>query len=583
MTRSWVRWGVIVVAIGFSVMSLLVLDGPANPFSVYRGGGAGMMFVLAECLIVVLGVVLLVVRPLSWTGLWMVGAGCAAWLPIWVGWGAVAPWLRTLAAAFGWFHWPLLAHALLAVSAARGGTIGGARRATARLLSVAYAAAAMGLVAQLFLANPYRDPQCWADCASNPFAMVERPTMFAVVWPVLLGLQAVVLAGVAAVLTWTAIGAKGRRGVLVTAVAAAGCGAVGVGMLTAAIGTAGTDDPALPLGRAAVGVVALSGLLVASTAIASLVQGHRRRLRLEEIAAGSPDGIESALRRALDDPTLSVAYWLPEFGRLADADGNMIPLPPTPDPARMVTRIVRGGHIVALVSHDADSAGSWDVGPALGLAIHNESLQAQGRAQLEALRERRMRIVERSDTHRRRLERDLHDGAQQLLIALAARLRTVAAAASNALAAGELEAAVEEARAAIKELRELAHGIFPAVLANDGLAAAIRSLALEAPLPVELGHLPVGRFGTGTEMAAYSFVTAAIGDAARRRATHVRVEADLEREAIIVSVADDADDPPTLSTQAADRVGAIDGAVVSSSDGVKALIPIRSDPSADSR
>lgn len=65
----------IVVAIGFSVMSLLVLDGPANPFSVYRGGVAGMMFVLAECLIVVLGVVLLVVRPLSWTGLWMVGAG----------------------------------------------------------------------------------------------------------------------------------------------------------------------------------------------------------------------------------------------------------------------------------------------------------------------------------------------------------------------------------------------------------------------------------------------------------------------------------------------------------------------------
>lgn len=583
MSRGWVRRGVIVAVAVFLVTSLLVVAGPARPFSVVgRGGVDGVLFVVVAGCLVVAGLALSMVRPGSRAGLWLVGAGCASLLPVWAGWGTAAPWFRTLAAASGWFHGPLLAHALVTVPAAGGG-IGEDRRATATLVSTAHAAAGTGAMAQVFLANPYRDQRCWADCAPNPFAILESPAPFALIRPVLLGVQAGVLVGVAALAAWAAIGARGRRTVLATAAAAAGCGAAGLIGLALAVMTDGTDDPAQPLGRAAVAIIAVSGLLAAATALASVVQSHRRRARLEDIAAGSPDGIEPALRRALRDPTVRVVYWLPELDRFADADGHVVPSPPASDPARTVTRIMRGEQLVAQVTHAPDAAGGWDAGPALAVAIHNASLRAQGRAQLEALREGRMRIVERADTHRRRLERDLHDGAQQLLIALAARLRTAAAAASGSPAGSELEAAVAEARAAIRELRVLAHGICPAVLANDGLAAAIRTLALGAPLPVELGELPVSRFGSGVEVAAYGFVAAAIEDAARRRASHARVSIDPGPAALTVAVTDDADEPSTLSIHAVDRVGAIDGVVESSAGVVTAVIPIRSGPSADSR
>ena len=193
---------------------------------------------------------------------------------------------------------------------------------------------------------------------------------------------------------------------------------------------------------------------------------------------------------------------------------------------------------MAIVVHDAalleGPALEREIGSAARLAVENERLQAEVLAQLEDLRASRARIVETGDAERRRLERDLHDGAQQRLLALSYDLRLARAAAE---AEGDREHATllasagDEAQAALGELRELAHGIYPAILAEAGLAPALATLADEAPLPVELGEVPPERYGAPVETAAYLTVAEAIADAAGRRATFVSVDVARENAA----------------------------------------------------
>ena len=140
---------------------------------------------------------------------------------------------------------------------------------------------------------------------------------------------------------------------------------------------------------------------------------------------------------------------------------------------------------------------------AAALALENERLQAEVRSRLEELRGSRARIVAAGDLERKRLERDLHDGAQQRLVALSLSLRL---ARLRAPESEELGRAEGELAAAIEELRELARGIFPAVLADDGLSAAVHALAEEAPVPVRVGAIPERRFDQALETAAYTVV-----------------------------------------------------------------------------
>ena len=123
-----------------------------------------------------------------------------------------------------------------------------------------------------------------------------------------------------------------------------------------------------------------------------------------------------------------------------------------------------------------------EVASAARLALENERLQAEARAQLEDLRSSRARIIEAGDAERRRLERDLHDGAQQRLVGLSLALRLVRRelGADRQLVA-RLDEAEAELAPAVAELRELAHGIHPAVLSDEGLAAAVEALAEDAP------------------------------------------------------------------------------------------------------
>jgi signal transduction histidine kinase len=198
-----------------------------------------------------------------------------------------------------------------------------------------------------------------------------------------------------------------------------------------------------------------------------------------------------------------------------------------------------------------------DVTAAARLALENERLQAEVGARLEELRASRTRIVEAGDTERKRLERDLHDGAQQRLVGLSLSLRLVRSqlgsdASPEAIA--RLEEAEGELRRATAELRELAHGIFPAELADEGLAAAVEALAEGASVPIRIGGLPDGRWAAPIETAAYTVVA----EVARAATAALDVRAARSDGTLLVEI--DTDGLGGVDwVDLEDRVGAVEG------------------------
>ena len=167
------------------------------------------------------------------------------------------------------------------------------------------------------------------------------------------------------------------------------------------------------------------------------------------------------------------------------------------------------------------------VGAAASLALLNERLEAELRAKVDELRRSRERMLRIGLEERRRLERDLHDGAQQRLVSMALNIRLARAKLNeDPLAADQLlESAGTELDSALEELRELARGIHPAVLTDRGLATALETLASRAPVPVELAELPDERLPEAVELAAYFVVAEALTNVAKyAKATHAKVE-----------------------------------------------------------
>jgi signal transduction histidine kinase len=208
--------------------------------------------------------------------------------------------------------------------------------------------------------------------------------------------------------------------------------------------------------------------------------------------------------------------------------------------------------------------------------VENERLQAEVLAQLHDLRTSRTRIVETGDAERRRLERDLHDGAQHRLLVLSYDLH-VASAGARAEGDGEtaslLAKATAEAQSALGELRELAHGIHPAILTEAGLGPALATLADAAPLPVEIDAVPADRYPALVEKAAYMVVAEALDDAARRGASYIAVNADRRNERLAVEVEDDGSERTATMINLADRVGAVGGRLEIQATGLRAEIP----------
>jgi signal transduction histidine kinase len=282
----------------------------------------------------------------------------------------------------------------------------------------------------------------------------------------------------------------------------------------------------------------------------------------------APGRLRDALARALGDPSLELAYWIPETGSYVGIDGH--PVTPEADERHAVTLLERGGRRVAALVHDPALAERRElldaVSSAAGLALENERLQAELRSQLEELRHSRARIVEAGDTARRKLERNLHDGAQQRLVALSVALSLAQAklASDPETAAGLLASARDELAVGLAELREIARGLHPAIL-SSGLEAALAGVADRSPVPAEL-HVDVGeRLAEPVEAAAYYVVSEALTNVARyANATAVSVRAVREPGQLRVEVADNGIGGATLDGGSGllglrDRVEAVGG------------------------
>jgi signal transduction histidine kinase len=260
-------------------------------------------------------------------------------------------------------------------------------------------------------------------------------------------------------------------------------------------------------------------------------------------AAPKRGELRDELARALGDPTLDLVYWLPEAGRFVNATGQPVDVS-EPGPGRGVTKIERDGECVAAIVHDVLVLDTQldAVGAAASLALENERLDAELRARVEELRASRSRMFRVGLEERRRLERDLHDGAQQRLVSMALNMRLARDRLRDdpGSAEGLLDGAAEELEAALDELRELARGIHPAVLTDRGLDAALETLANRAPVPVELERLPGGRLPESIELAAYFVVAEALTNVAKyASASHATVNVERRNGRLLVEVADD--------------------------------------------
>jgi signal transduction histidine kinase len=283
-----------------------------------------------------------------------------------------------------------------------------------------------------------------------------------------------------------------------------------------------------------------------------------------------PGSVRDALARTLGDPSLELALWLPDRASYVDVEGRPVVLP-DPGGDRAVTVLGEASAPVAALIHDPvlleRRALLTSAGAAARLALENARLQAELRAQLAELRASRARIVTAGDNERRRLERDLHDGAQQRLLSLGLALQLVRAQLGPDAngASGTLAEADGELRAALDELRELARGIHPAVLTEQGLGAALRSLAERSPVPVTIVNVPDERLAAPAEAAAYFLVSEALTNAAKHAsASSVRVSVAHVDGRVLVDVDDDGvggADPARGSglRGLADRVIALDG------------------------
>jgi signal transduction histidine kinase len=300
--------------------------------------------------------------------------------------------------------------------------------------------------------------------------------------------------------------------------------------------------------------------------------------------------LRSGLAEALGDPSVEVAYWLPDPKRYVDADGHPVQLPSS-DSGRAVTEVEREGRRIAAIVHDPtlleDPEPVREACAAAGLALENERLEAELRAKVEELRGSRARLVEVGLRQRRRLERDLHDGAQQRLVSLALLLRVARESLDSepGKTGRLLDRSREELDEALNELRELARGIHPAVLSDRGLGAAVEALAHRAPLPVEVGELPAARLPEYVELAAYFVVSESLTNVAKyASATQATVAVTQGNGRVIVEVTDDGVGGADIKQGTGlrglkDRVAAIDGRLdVDSEPGrgttVRASIPL---------
>jgi signal transduction histidine kinase len=277
------------------------------------------------------------------------------------------------------------------------------------------------------------------------------------------------------------------------------------------------SGPSLLVYEAALCVLAgglLAGLLMAPwqrAAVADLV------VELGEARSGT---LRGELSRALGDPTLEIGYWLSDRGVFVDAEGRVLPLPDTGS-GRSVTVVEREGQPVAVLVHDPavlDDPGLLEaVTSAAQLAASNARLQAEVQARVVELEASRRRILETADEERRRLERRLHDRAEQRLGELAAILRRSWQSATGEETREQIARAEDQLTRTLEELRRLAHGLHPRALSEQGLEGALAELAEDFPVPIQIRVATV-RLPPSVVAAAFFVCAEALANVAKHAA-----------------------------------------------------------------
>jgi signal transduction histidine kinase len=281
--------------------------------------------------------------------------------------------------------------------------------------------------------------------------------------------------------------------------------------------------------------------------------------------APEPETVRAALAEALGDPSVQLAYWLPESERFVDAEGRPVVLP-----EGEWTPVELHGRRIAAIRHDRTLSDEPQLvraaGAAAALALENQRLAAELRARIEDLRASRARLVSAGDAERRRLERNLHDGAQARMVGLAAKLGLARRKAEDD---PELAALLEESRvelmASLDELRAVARGLHPAVLTDRGLDAAVRGLAFRAPLPVEVDGQAPDDLPPPVATALYYVVAEALTNVAKyAEASRATVAVRREDGYAVAEVTDDGIGGAAAESGSglqglSDRVAALDG------------------------
>jgi signal transduction histidine kinase len=413
------------------------------------------------------------------------------------------------------------------------------------------------------------------QCPANLLAVVSAPALAS--WITSLSLvMAALLAGTAALVAlsgrWPATQAARVARIMVIVPGAIYLGAFAVraahGAPSGVLGLDRLDTTAWTIESSA--LVALSLGLASRWLHSRRVRGRLARLVVELAGAPRPGGLRAALSTALNDEQLRLAYPLHD-GRLVDGSGALITL--AARDGRRVNPLVRDGEVLALLDHRADLADNpYEVEELVrtaGLVLDNERLTAQAWARLEEVRGSQRDIVGARYAERRRLERDLHDGTQQRLVGLAILLRLLRdRLGADEQDAARIDAAAEEITGSIASVREIGHGMYSSLLADEGLARAVEALAEEGRVAYAVDSIPEGRFEPDVELAAYEVIAATPLIA---RASQARVNARRVPGALVVELAHDGD-PEAGLVDIGDWVGALGGTVHHSvSDGLTTI------------
>ena len=504
-------------------------------------------------------------RPLNRFGVLMTGVGFAWFLNALT--AANASTIFTLASYLGPLYIALLVHMVLAFP--------GGRLETTQQRAIVIAGYLLVLWVRLpfFLLGGDISSDLEGSRPENVFALVDDPRA-AVVFDWMAGFLAAVGLAITVVMLVRKhrlapdVQRRQRAPMLYTAFAVFTLVALAELLLLAgADRAADVLQLAALVGFAALPYAFLAGLVRSRYSRAGAVGELIERLNAGEAGGGS---LRGALADALGDPSLQLLYWRSRAGQYVTHAGHPVELPPTGS-GRTVTEVERDGERIGAIVHEEQLIDEPElvrmVAGSAALALENERLEAELRARVDELERSRARVMEISLFERRRLERDLHDGAQQRLVALSVQIGMAQKMVADkpALAGRLLESAREELRTALAELRELARGIHPAILTDQGLGPALEALAARTPIPVDLEAMPAERLPASVEAAAYFVVAESLTNVAKyAHAARASVSVARDDGFAVVEVRDNGvggADPRagTGLRGLADRIAALDG------------------------